>query len=221
MDDRRRASPEAWAEDARLRFEALYERQASWDVPFAQPAIVELAARGLIRGTVLDAGCGSGENALHLAGLGFDVWGVDVAPSAVARARESARRRGLPAARFLVGDALSLEVLGMEFGTVVDSGLFHALTDAEREAYVEALARATRPGGLLHILCFSDRQPGDDGPRRISDAELRTAFVRGWTVRSIEPARFRTNIHGPEGAAAWLATVERTARSRESGDSGG
>src|SRR5262245_37377454 len=50
---------------------------APWDIGRPQPAIVRLAAEGAFAGAVLDAGCGTGDNALHIASLGLDVLGVD------------------------------------------------------------------------------------------------------------------------------------------------
>jgi hypothetical protein len=61
---------------------------------------------------------------------------------------------------------------------------------------------------MCYLMCFSDRQPGDWGPRRVSQAELRAAFVDGWSIRSIEPAMFAVTIDD-NGAQAWLATIER------------
>jgi SAM-dependent methyltransferase len=207
-DPRDHLDPAGLTEDARLRFEALYERPPSWDVPQPQPAIVARYEAGEIRGTVLDAGCGTGENALFLAAQGLAVWGLDVALPAIGQARARAAARGLPAARFLLGDALRLEALGLTFDTIIDSGLFHALCERERALYVPSLARVLRAGGLYHVLCFSDAQPGDEGPRRVSRKELHTAFAQGWRVRRIVAARFMTRIH-PDGARAWLGTMER------------
>ncbi len=118
-----------------------------------------LAADGLVRGPVLDAGCGTGENALFFAARGFEVVGVDAVEAAVAAARAKAQARGLPA-EFHVHDALALGDLGRRFRTVVDSGLFHTFDDEERRRYVTSLAAATAPGARLFVLCFSERQPG-------------------------------------------------------------
>src|SRR5437660_4220818 len=60
-----------------------------------QPAIVRLASEGGFAGAVLDAGCGTGENALHVASLGLSVLGVDVAETALAIARAKAADRGI------------------------------------------------------------------------------------------------------------------------------
>src|SRR5437763_15307523 len=67
---------------------------APWDVGVPQPAVVRLAAAGAFSGAVLDAGCGTGEDALHLAARGLSVLGIDVAETALASARGQAHQRG-------------------------------------------------------------------------------------------------------------------------------
>ena len=181
----------------------------TWDVGRPQGALVRLAASGLIVGTVLDAGCGTGENALHLAALGHAVVGVDFATAAIERAKAKAADRGLPA-EFLVADALDLAVLGREFDSVIDIGLFHTLGDAERARYVTSLAAALRPGGSVILLCWSDRNPFGRGPRRISRREIRAAFRDGWVVEAIDPEWLDSRL--PEGRVhAWLARITRAA----------
>jgi SAM-dependent methyltransferase len=183
-----------------------------WDIGRPQPAFVRLADDGLLRGRVLDAGCGTGENALLAADRGADAVGVDVAPHAIERARGKAAERGL-AARFEVADALSLADLGLTFDTVIDSGLFHVFDDDDRARYVASLAAVLDDGGRCYLMCFSDRQPGDFGPRRVSQDELRAAFAPagGWRIASIAPDTFEINLLMEQTAAqAWLATIERT-----------
>jgi len=58
------------------------------------------------------------------------------------------------------------------------------------------------------MLCFSDRQPGDWGPRRVSQAEIRGTFSDGWQVDAIEPTVIDITID-PDGARAWLASITR------------
>ncbi|MGY1624503.1 class I SAM-dependent methyltransferase [Geodermatophilus sp. SYSU D00965] len=181
---------------------------APWDVGRPQPAVVRLAAGGGFTGAVLDAGCGTGENALHVAALGLPVLGVDVAGTAVAIARAAARDRGLDA-EFAVADALHLEGLGRRFATVLDCGLFHTFDAGERPRYVAGLASVSEPGGRVHVLCFRDDGP-DPGPHPVTEAELRTAFdpSRGWDVVAVVPERIETRFHD-DGAPAWLATITR------------
>jgi len=135
------------------------------------------------------------------------VVGVDFAAAAIERAKAKAADRGLPA-EFLVNDALDLAVLGREFDSVIDIGLFHTLGDPERARYVTSLAAALRPGGSVFLLCWSDRNPFGRGPRRISRREIRAAFRDGWVVEAIDPEWLDSRL--PEGRVhAWLARITR------------
>jgi SAM-dependent methyltransferase len=185
-----------------------HDGPAPWDVGHPQPAVVRVASGGGFAGAVLDAGCGTGENTLHLASLGLPVLGVDVAETALAMAREKAAERGIEA-EFAAADALQLGRLGRTFDTVLDVGLFHSFDGEERAGYVASLASVTGHGGTLYVLCFSDEGP-DTGPHPVSRDELRAAFGpgTGWTVAAIEPDRVETNFHD-DGAPAWLATLRR------------
>jgi SAM-dependent methyltransferase len=181
---------------------------APWDIGEPQPAILRLAGEGAFAGAVLDAGCGTGENALHLASLGLHVLGVDVAQTALSIARDNAAGRGLDA-EFVVADALHLDRLDRVFETVLDCGLFHTFDRGERRDYVASLASVTGRGGHLYVLCFSDVGP-DTGPHPISEQELRAAFApsSGWSVACIDPDRCQTRFNA-HGAPAWLARIER------------
>ncbi len=182
---------------------------APWDIEAPQAAIPRRAAEGAFTGAVLDAGCGTGDNALHLAAMGLRVVGVDVAATAVAIAREKAASRGLDA-EFLVADALHLGRLGRVFDTVLDCALLHTFDGDERRAYVASLASVTRPGATAFVLCFSDADPEAAGPHPIAEDELRAAFGpgSGWRVVSVDPDRLRTRF-APRGAPAWLARIVR------------
>jgi SAM-dependent methyltransferase len=182
---------------------------APWDIGRPQPAIARLAADGAFAGPLLDAGCGTGENALHIAALGLRVLGVDVAETAIGMARAKAAERGLDAA-FAVADALALDRLDRRFRTVLDCGLFHTLDAAERPRYVASLASATEDGGTVYVLCFSDARP-DAVPHPIRRGELRSAFdAGGWEVVAIAADGVLTRFHDDRGAPAWLATIKRS-----------
>ena len=186
-----------------------HDGPAPWDLGHPQPAIARVAAEGGFAGAVLDAGCGTGENALHLAALGLSVLGVDVAETALTIARKKAEDRGVKAT-FAAADAFALERLARRFETVLDCGLFHAFDADERPGYVASLAAVTEPGGTLYVLCFSDDGP-DPGPHPVSQEELRAAFnpSTGWNVAAIKPDRVQTRYHDDAGAPAWFATINR------------
>jgi SAM-dependent methyltransferase len=192
------------------RFEDAYKGTPPWDIGRVQPALQGVADAGLVTGPVLDAGCGTGENGLFFAARGFEVVGVDAVEAAVAAARAKAQARGLDA-EFLVHDALALGELGRRFGTVVDSGLFHTFDDEERRRYVASLAAVTALRGRVFVLCFSEREAGGGGPRRVTQAELREVFDRPpFSVVAVEAAEMATNLEGG-GRKAWLASIERGA----------
>ncbi|HEX2805947.1 MAG TPA: class I SAM-dependent methyltransferase, partial [Kineosporiaceae bacterium] len=120
------------------------------------------------------------------------------------------RRQHGPTLGFEVADVLAL---GREptFDTILDSGLFHVFDDDARDRYVTSLASLLRTGGNCYLMCFSDRQPGDLGPRRVRRDEITTAFRDGWIVEGIVPDAFEINppLFGTSIAQAWLASIRR------------
>ena len=184
---------------------------APWDIGRPQAAFVRLAEAHALTGALLDAGCGTGEHTFLAAQLGARALGIDISRRAIEIARRKAAARGIEA-RLQVLDALDLGTLGETFDAVIDSGLFHVFDDPARSHYVTAVHDALRPGGHLHLMCFSDRQPGDWGPRRVTEAELRAAFSAGWRIESLAPDRFEINPGlGTPTAEAWLTDIVRLA----------
>jgi cyclopropane fatty-acyl-phospholipid synthase-like methyltransferase len=197
---------------SRETFESMYAGKAPWDIGKPQPAFVEVADR--VTGAVLDAGCGTGENALFFAEKGHPVLGIDFLEYPIQEARRKAQERGLNA-EFLRMDALTLTALDRQFDSVIDSGLFHVFSDEDRVRYVAGLAHVTRPGGRVFLLCFSDEEPGTQGPRRVSQRELRDSFADGWAIEEIRPVHLgvRTDLEGfsfsEGGPKGWFSVIRR------------
>jgi cyclopropane fatty-acyl-phospholipid synthase-like methyltransferase len=193
-------------------FESLYAGQPRWEIGRPQRAFLDVADR--ITGSVLDSGCGTGENALFLASRGQKVTGIDFLAEPISLARQKAAERGLKAT-FLVMDALALKELPEVFDSAIDSGLFHVFGDDDRRRYVEGLASVLRPGGRLFLLCFSDAEPGDQGPRRVSRTEIEDAFADGWVIESVEPSRYEVRPDPNDisfrdgGPKAWFVVARR------------
>ncbi|HWW10564.1 MAG TPA: class I SAM-dependent methyltransferase [Candidatus Acidoferrales bacterium] len=193
------------------RFQTAYlEGTPPWDIGRPQAEFVRLAEAGRIDGRVIDIGCGTGENALFIASRGLDVVGVDAAPEAIRQATEKAAARGVPV-RFEVADVLDLNQYTAAFDTAIDSGVFHVFDDDSRPLYARSVGGALRPGARLFLMCFSEHEPGDWGPRRVTRAEIRSTFADGWIVDAIEPATFETNLEGEARVQAWLARLTRSA----------
>jgi len=204
----------------RARFTGYYEApKAPWDIGRPQRPFVEASERITAAGQggparVLDIGCGTGDLAIHLAGSGCTVMGVDFLEGPIEIARRKAKAAGVEAT-FLVMDALAVGEIPARFDAVTDCGLFHVFDDVRRAAYVSALKKLLEPGARVFILCFSDEEPGEHGPRRVSERELRDAFRDGWVVESVEPARFEVvpgiphAIFSDGGAKAYFTTIRR------------
>ncbi|WP_426756749.1 class I SAM-dependent methyltransferase [Myxococcus sp. Y35] len=190
----------------RAFFHSAYMLGAPWDIGRPQRAFVELWEAGEIAGEVLDVGCGFAENALFLAAQGLRVCGVDMMEPAISRAREAAYARGL-AVDLRVGNALALATLGRRFDTVIDSALLHVFEPGDRSAFAASIASVLRPGGRYHALYFRE------GPRAVSPEALRAAFGEGWRVQAIREAHYEQT--DPQGAQAWLATLERVTTEAE------
>lgn len=199
-------------------FDDAYAGTPPWDIGRPQSAVQSVFESRSFEEPVLDIGCGTGENSLFLADHGYSVLGIDASPRAIEKARTKAQTRDVAEqVRFRVHDALSLYDLDERFGVVLDCGLFHVFDDDDRRIYVASLGSVVSPNGYVVILCFSDREPGDWGPRRISERELRTTFTDGWSVETIEPARFEVNPDqegidpsNNDSVEAWLAVIRRS-----------
>jgi hypothetical protein len=107
-----------------------------------------------------------------------------------------------------VWNALELASLGLRFDTVLDCGLFHVFEDDDRRRFVGSLDAVITEGGMYHVLCFCDRQPGTLGPRRVTQAEIRDSFSGSWRVDSIVATTIEI-LTNPKGARAWRAGVTR------------
>ena len=177
-----------------------------------QPEVIDLLERQLITGRLLDSGCGTGEQSLLARQHGAVVTGVDISGHAIDIARRKAADRGIDVDFSVVNMLEPVPFDDAAFDCVLDTGVFHSFEGVEQRAYVENLTRVTKPSGLLHLICFSELQPGEGewGPRRIRQAEIRSAFANAWSVDEIEPAVYHINeSHDTTEVKAWRALMRR------------
>jgi SAM-dependent methyltransferase len=196
----------------RTTFESIYAGQPRWEIGRPQKAFINVADQ--ITGSILDSGCGTGENAFFFASRGHKVTGIDFLDEPITIAKRKATERGVTVT-FLVMDALTLKDWTERFDNVIDSGLFHVFGDDDRRRYVDGLATVLKPNGRFFFLCFSDEEPGTQGPRRVSQKEIEVAFAEGWEVESIEPSRYEVRPDPNDisfsdgGPKAWFVVVRR------------
>lgn len=159
--------------------QAYQENFTPWDKGEPSPPLVEWLARNQVSGRVLVPGCGVGHDVAHLVALGIDAHGLDIAPTAIARAKE---RYPQLADRFVLADLFEHQG---EFDAIIEHTCLCALPPEWREKYRDAVARLLKPGGLLIGAWFvnPEMDPGETGPPfGISPDELTALFAEQFEV---------------------------------------
>jgi SAM-dependent methyltransferase len=132
-------------------------------------------------GRALDVGCGSGIWGIELARRGWEVTGVDIVDKALERARERVQKEDVRV-RLVKGDVTDLDRadIGTGFKLMLDTGTFHGLSSAEREAMGREVGAIAAEDATLLMLGWAPRRRGPL-PHGASRGDFETAFP-GWTV---------------------------------------
>ncbi len=125
-------------------------------VPPPNPYVVD-ETRGLTPGTALDAGCGVGAEAIWLAGLGWEVTGVDISATALAAAEDRARAAAVTErVSWIEADASAWEP-SQRWDLVMTNYAHPAIPQLD---FYLRLAQWVAPGGSLLIV---GHRSGDHG----------------------------------------------------------
>lgn len=159
---------------------------------------------------VLDIGGGLGDNSIFLAEKGFSVTCLNIAHLAIKKGKSKAKEKNVEV-DFRVGDALKLsEYFDKEyFDVAIDSGLFHTLEDGERPLFAKQIRRVLVKDGSYFMLCFSENEPGSEGPRRISRNEIEKTFSGIFRIDYIRDA-FSPRNWAEKGAQAYMESMTKT-----------
>ncbi len=173
------------------REQGAFEGPPPWNIGEPQPELASLIAAGNVRSDVLDAGCGVAELSLSLAADGYNVVGIDNAPTAIAAATKAAQERGLSTASFERADITSFTGYDGRFNTVIDSTLFHSLPIEGRDGYLRSVHRSAALGASYYVLVFAKGAfPAEMEPKpnEVDEDELRAAVSKYWEIDEIRPA---------------------------------
>jgi SAM-dependent methyltransferase len=176
-------------------YRALYRLGITpWERDTVPTPLVEVGEKYPSPGRALDIGCGTGRDAVYLAGRGWTVTGVDSVPRALDAARRRAAASGV-SVNWVQGDVTRLQTLGIGDGheLLVDRGCLHGLSDSERERYAEGIADVAAPAARLVMFAFQPRSRGL-GPRGITSDQVTHHFGAAWEFESSVPD---TESHPP------------------------
>lgn len=174
------------------------EEDTPWDLEGPAPPLRELLEGEFEtwkEGPLLVPGCGRGHDVAYLHERGWDVIGLDLAPTALAWAKE--RYGSSERLRWVKGDFLD-PPSDASLGGLFEHTCFCAIPPDQRRDYVEAAARWLRPGGVLVALFFLDppKNLAEEGPPfGVSMAEISELFTQRFSLRwamrptIAEPAR--------------------------------
>jgi SAM-dependent methyltransferase len=163
-------------------------------------------------GPALDLGCGSAVWGVRLAQRGWEVTGIDIVEKALRRARERVDQEGVKM-RLVQGDVTALREADLDgrFQLILDTGTFHGLPDAQREAMGREVSAIAAPDATLVLDCFAPRRRGPL-PRGASRANVERAFP-DWRITDVEVADAE-----PDGLARLFRFDERLYRLRRNGN---
>jgi cyclopropane fatty-acyl-phospholipid synthase-like methyltransferase len=173
-----------------------------WEKGEGSPGLVDFLASHpeLPRGMVCVPGCGTGHDVREWAKAGFDVYGFDIAPSAIELSNEKTNAAGLMA-KFQLGDFLHDEP-PMRFDWLFEHTLFCAIDPSERDDYVRAVLRWLKPNG--QYLAVNYLIPDTDGPPfGTTRDELLQRFSPHFDLRADWVPRSYPNRTGQELVMWW------------------
>lgn len=178
-----------------------------WHCEALPEALIRLVAEERVRPCrTIDLGCGAGNYAICLSGMGFDVTGVDSSKTAVALARNQTLQRGA-LCRFIVADLLGdLHEVPGTFDFAYDWEVLHHIFPVDRETYIRNVHRVLRPGGLYFSASFAESDPQFGGTGKFRTTPIGTTLY----FSSEEEIR---DLLAPHFTIKELATIDSAGKS--------
>ena len=195
---------ERW--DSRYR-----EGELPWDTGRPSSELQALLESGRVPvGTALDIGCGTGTNALFLAGRGFRVTAADLSPTDIEAAKRRATEAGLDV-DFRTADLLASPPpdLGGPYDFLFDRGVYHVVRRIDVDAYLRLLEALSRPGTLYLSLMGNANEPHEPGPPTVSEEEVRRELGSVFELLDLRPFRFDPTPMVPDRPLGWSCLMRR------------
>ena len=166
-----------------------------------------LEGKTVPRWEVLELGCGTGADAVHLVRRGFDVTAVDSSPTALERARGRVEREDV-LARLVLADVFQFAPTAGQFDLIYDAGFYHFIRRVDLTQFLDLLWRVTRPGSYYLTLAGNANETTEEGPPRVSEDEIRGELGRLFDFVHLRPFRFESPDR-PDGYLGWSCLMRR------------
>ncbi len=196
-----------------MRWKCLYDKAPVNRMPWYTEVLDRefadcLGTMAPLPGRFLELGCGAGTAASRLAALGYEVVALDIAPGAICHAKEAYGENSHLA--FKIADVLEpMDHLGT-FDYIFDRGCFHTLPPEKRDLYISNILSVLKPAGRLFLKVFSRDEPGDWGPFRFSEKDIREYFKEQFIIKSVRAVTFVGNL--PANPKGIFVVLERKSR---------
>jgi SAM-dependent methyltransferase len=182
----------------------------AWDIGRPADELQKVVNAGTVaKCRAIDLCCGSGTDAIFLASRGFDVTAIDVAPTALAQARQKATKAGV-SVRWIVADVLNPPGL-KPFDFLYDRGCYHVVRDQSLAAYLETVRRISHPGSQFLLLSARREEQAAAGSPGVTEEELRYDFFPLFDVEWLRAIRLESNEPG-SSPPGWCALLRRSAK---------
>ena len=190
-------------------WDAIYRQGTPpWETDQPAGELVRLCEQELLRpGRTLELGCGTGADAIYLAGRGFEITGVECSPIAVERAHHRAEDEDA-VVRFVLDDVFEFAQTAGQFDLVYDAGFYHSVRLFDLDRLLDLLWRVTRPGSLYFALVGGVGKRAEGGPPQVSKDEIHDELGRLFDFVHLRKFTFESLFY-PEGYPGWSCLMRR------------
>lgn len=155
-----------------------------WELGRPREVLGDLIKSGLIKGKhALDLCCGAGTNSIYIAKRGFSIVAMDIAPDAIAYAREKAEKTGAEI-DFIIGSFVELPFADETFDFIFDLGCFHHVLIEDRNQFIDDINRILKIGGLYQLTCFSYKN--GTSWNHFTKKDIRDLFSWGFDIKDVK-----------------------------------
>lgn len=181
-------------------FQERYKQEITpWETHRVDRALVQFIKQTkLAPCTVLDAGCGTGNNGIWLAKQGFAVTGWDFVIKAIVAAKTKAEQAGVTCS-FEQTDMFNLPPNPGTFDFIFDRGLFHCCKSSNQlDDFVEIIAKLLRQNGIwLSLIGNADETRSGDGPPQLTATQITRLTEPLFYIESLTASFFDSDQQPP------------------------